>query len=204
MLVLNNSGIRNFILCVVYNRITLIVLYSLQYLCLEVQGTVLKFTIAVIIILVDHTCVYDLVCLLHESFSVFEEILFQFYFHSVQHALDHLSISLYRDTLVIIVKIVVVISKTYRKTFDDKGWKLCGTFAPLFLCITFYQLCIYVRSDQADCLLFQVLRILYMVSSFLLFNLCLCFLRSYHTPEFVECVHVKRHIVNLTFVVRYR
>ena len=43
-----------------------------------------------------------------------------------------------------------------------------------------------------------------MVSSFLLFNLCLCFLRSYHTPEFVECVHVKRHIVNLTFVVRYR
>ena len=115
---------------------------------------------------------------------------------------DHI-IATDRDALVQVVKIVVVIGKTYREPADDKRRKIFAVTSPLLLGVALYQLLVNIGSHQADGLLLQVSR-LTSHCLLLLLNDRLCLCRSADAPHLAEGIHIKRHIVHLALVIGYR
>ena len=73
-----------------------------------------------------------------------------------KHLFDHGCISADGDTLVSVIKVVVVKGESHRKTLDDKCGKFLAVAPPLFFGILFYELLIYIASHKAECLLLQV------------------------------------------------
>ena len=200
---LNNTGIGHLIIGIVHNRISLIVPH-IKHFCLKTQGTVLQLTIAVIIKFIDHTGKKDLICLCSELFSICKEIRLQANLDTLQKLLDNTGIAALRNTLIGILKIVIIIGVTKRKSLDNKGRKFLTLSSPLLAGIALYQLLVHILSHQRQCLLFQVLRVCDVHTADLLLNLRLRLCRSPNSPELMECIHIKRKVIQFILIHRNR
>ena len=127
--------------------------------------------------------------------------------HTIQQPFDKLIITAYRNALILIIKIVIIKNEPNRQTFNDKCRQFITAASPLFFCILLNELLEYIFSHQTQSLLFKVLRITAAQShhsfSSLLVNLCLSFSRSFYSPQRIKCVHIKRQIVQFSFIVCY-
>ena len=196
---LNNTGIWHLIIGIVHNRISLIVPH-IKHFCLKTQGTVLQLTIAVIIKFIDHTGKKDLICLCSELFSICKEIRLQANLDTLQKLLDNTSITTLWNTLIRILEIIIIIGITKRKSLNNKSRKILAFSSPLLAGIALYQLLIYILSHQSQCLLFQVLRVCDVHAADLLLNLRFRLCRCSHSPELVECIHIKWKIIQFILI----
>ncbi len=157
MLVFDDPGVRNFIICIVHDRISLIISH-INHFCLKSQRTILQLTVTIVIKFIDHTGKEDLICLGSQFLSICKEVCIQAHLHAFQHLLDNAGISALRDSLIWIFKVIVIISITQRKSFYDERRKIFALSAPLLSCISLHKLLIYILSNQRKRLFFKVLR----------------------------------------------
>ena len=191
MLMLNNSCIRNFSLCIIDNCISLIVL-TLKNFCLKSYRTILQSSQLITKILIDHSCENHLLCNLRVLFSKLKEIHPCTNFRSFQHLLNNCCIPADWDSLISIIKVVIIINKPKWQTLNNKCRKFCTLSSPLFLRITFDQSLINISTPKEKCLLLQILRLSDSCLFTLFLNDILRFLRCTDIPHLAECIHIKR------------
>ena len=203
VLVLDHTCVRDFPVRIVYNRIALVVL-AVQNLCLKTHGTVLQRAQLVVEILVDHTCEDNLLRNVRILFPEFKEIHACPHICIGKHLLHNRCISPDRDSLISVIKIIVVINEPARQSLDNKCRELGAFSAPLLLRISFDQLLVNVAADKEESLFLQVLRLRDSGLAALFLNDILCLLRRENPPHLAECVHIKRKIVEFILVNRNR
>ena len=203
MLMFNDSRIRHLIFCIVDHRISLVVLH-IQDLRLKPEAPVFQFSKAVIIVSVDHAGKYDVFRLFRKDFPVRKEICHKPHLSFFQHALDDLRITADRDSLILVIKVIIIIDIAHRKSPDNKAWKLCGASSPLLFCITLDQLFINIFSYQGNRLLLQILGFRNTGLLNLSLNDLLCFCRSPDAPHLTERIHIERQVIKFIFIPGYR
>ena len=124
-------------------------------------------------------------------------ICLQTHLNPFQHFLYHFCIAIYRNSLITIIKIIIVIGKPQRKPFNNKRRKLSTLPAPLLLGIPLDQLFIYIGSHQTDCLLLQIGRFFDSRLPDLTFYDLLRLCRRLNPPHFAEGIHIKWKIIKL-------
>ena len=211
MLVLNDSCIRNFSFGIVDYRISLVIVHSFQNFRLKPQRAILQRSQAIIKILIDHTRIEYFIpgisfclCFCPIGFPVFLEGNSQTNFTSFQHFFHDGRIAALRNSLIAIVKIVVVVGKTQRQTFYDKSRKFSAVSSPLLLRISLHQFLIDIFSHQGQCLLFQILRLADRKSCNLFLNDLFRFSGCTNPPHFTECIHIKRHVIKFVLIHCHR
>ena len=157
----------------------------------------------VIKVLVNHSCKDNLFSGSFKLFTIGKEINPKFYFYIAQHVFNDDVVTTDWNSLVTVIKVVVIKGQTNWKTFDDKWWKVCGRTSPLLFSVSLNQLFVDIWTDQLDGLFFQVLRFNIFHVSCLLRNLVLDFLRSLGSPHSIKSIHVKGKIVKTALVVSY-
>ena len=136
MFVLNNPGIRHFIICVIHHCISLVIPH-IQHFCLKAQGTVLQGFVTIIEILVNHACIDNLIRLSQQSLFFLEKVHSQTYLYALQQFLDNPGISPFGNPLIGVVEIVIVISVSKGQPADNKGRQVFALPAPLLAGISF-------------------------------------------------------------------
>ncbi len=124
--------------------------------------------------------------------------------NTLQHLLYHSGIPAHWNALITIIKIIIVICKPQRKTFNDKRRQFLAIPAPLLLGISLDQLLIDVRSHLGERLLLQIMRFRDLQRSDLLCDLRFSLGRCHHTPHLAKGVHIKREIIQLSLIIRDR
>ena len=199
---LNNSCPRCLTIRVIDCRISLKIRY-IQNLVFKPNGTILQISQRKIKVCINGTGVNNLLCQSIPLCLIHKIVLIYANFNSIQKILNQLRISSNRNSLIQSIKIIVIKRKSYRKSLNNKCRKIFTITSPLFLCIAFYELLIDISSYQRDRLL---LKIPWLALNFfsLLLNLRSSLLRCHNSPHLIECIHVKRHRVQLAFVISNR
>ena len=199
MLVLDDAGVRSLAVRVVDDGDALVVLF-VEDLGLEFEAAVLEFAEPVSEVLIDGAGVDTVVRHPEPLLSVVEEVRIEDDIGAVQHPLDHGGVPFARDALVAVVEVVVVIGEADRQALDDEGRKLRAVSSPLFLRVAFDQFGVDGTADEADGLLFEVLR--------LAGDLRPLLVEDFHglgrrgdVEHLREGVHVEGHVVHLALVV---
>ena len=158
VLMFNNTGIRYFSFCIIYYSISLIIVFVFQIFSLKTQGTVCQFSVTILIELVDHTCIqyfFKSIFTVHRDKSAIcapltESLIIgsKLHWNSFQKLLHDLRISTLGDSLIWIIKIIIVKDEADRKPFNNEAWQFLAVSAPLLLRIAFYQFLIDISSDQ--------------------------------------------------------
>ena len=200
---LDNTRPRSLRIRIVHCRIALEI-RDIQHFGIKAHRTILQNAQRILKIRIDRAGVNYFLCHRIPISLILKIILFQANLDAVQHIGNHLRIAAHRDSLIQGVKIVVVKGQTDRKTLDDEGWKILALSSPLLLCIALDQLLINIRANQADRLLFQVLRLRDACCLALFLDLRRCLLRSHDTPHLVERIHIERQGIQLAVVIRHR
>ena len=123
---------------------------------------------------------------------------------ALQHFLHHLGISADGNALPAVVEIIVVVGETAGQAADDERGQLPAVAPPLLFGIPLDELGIYVRANQAERLLFQILRLGNAQLRHLTFDHLPGLFRRANPPHFREGVHVEGQIVQLVPVDRQR
>lgn len=159
MLMLNDTGIRDLALRIVDNRIALEIIFIRQILTFKPQGSIFQLSIAIVKKLIDHTCIQYLFKGIFRFCQKCFVLCFQSDRNVCQQFFRDLCITAYRNALIPVIKIIIIISITQWQSFYDKRRKLFAVTPPLLLRVALDQLFIYRRSGKRNCLLFQILRI---------------------------------------------
>ncbi|EJX09608.1 hypothetical protein EVA_02285 [gut metagenome] len=128
--------------------------------------------------------------------------------HPLEQTPDQRIVTTNRNTLVTVVKIIIVEDPTHRQTPDDKSRKILTVPSPLLLRIFLDQYVEDILSHKRQRLLLQILRFPSLQSSYslcpLLRNLDLRLLRRSHPPHLIERIHIKRQIEQTPLIIRDR
>lgn len=119
MFVFDHSGVRDILVGVVYDGISLIV-RAVQFFFLEIDSPVFQFPEPVVVEFVYFPGKDYLFGYLLPMFPVFKEIGVRDDFRAVQQPFDELVVASDRNALVLVAEIIVVIYESYRKPSDDK------------------------------------------------------------------------------------
>ena len=138
-----------------------------------------------------------------------EEIDTNFTFNSFKQSINQFVVTSNRNSLISVIEVIVIEDHAHRQTLDNESWKILAVTSPLFLRVLLYELVENILTHKTKCLFLQVLWFTTIKSSysfcFLLVNLYLslgwC---MYLRPHTIESIHIKRQIVELTFVVCHR
>ena len=199
MSVFDHSGVRSLPVRIVDNRHPLPVV-GIESLILKPDATILQRAKAMVVIFIKSPSVQHLVGFTPPVITIPVEICVEHYFDSIKQLLDNPGISSYRDALIAVVEIVVVICITDRKPSDYLGRQLAAVPAPLLLGIAFNKLLEDIPADKAYGLLLKIVdRTLNLLA--LLIDDRLRFCRSPYAPHFREGVHIEWHVVDLAFIV---
>ena len=172
--------------------------------CLKSYRTVFQISHLIVKVCIDRSCVNHLIgkCI---PLILFLKIVFlQTDFNALQHIRNHLRISTHRNSLIQCIKIIVIKGQTHRQSLDDKGRKLLTASSPLLLCISFDQFFEDISSHKGNSLFFEILWLCDTCFTLLLFNLGSGLLWCYHTPHFIESIHIKRKGIQFSMIIRYR
>ena len=201
---LNNTGIRDLALRIVDNRIALEIIFIRQILTFKPQGSIFQLSITIVKKLIDHTCIQYLFKGIFRFCQKCFVLCFQSDWNVLQQFFRDLCITAYRNALIPVIKIIIIISITQWQSFYDKRRKLFAVTPPLLLRITPDQLFIYRRSGKRDCLLFQILRIGNTGFLDLLCDHLFCLFWRIYAEQSMKSIHIKRQIIKLAFINRYR
>ena len=179
-------------------------IFLVQDLVFEPKAAVFQLPMFVVKVLVNHPCKDHFFSRAFQFFTIGEEINPKFYFHIAQHIFNDDIVTTDWNSLVTVIKVVIIKSQTNRKTLNDERRQVCCRTSPLLLRIALDQLFIDIWTNQLDSLFFQVLRLNIFHISRLFRNLVLDFLRSLGSPHSVEGIHVEGKIVEATLVVCHR
>ena len=146
MLVLYNPGVGHFPFRVVYHRIALVIL-QIKDLLLKTNHSVFQHAKRIVEIPVNLSRINHLFRHGTKAFPVGKIIHAKPHFHTGKHFLDHLCVASDGNSLVTVIKIIVVIGKPQRKPLDNKGRKLPAASPPLLLRIALHQLLINITPD---------------------------------------------------------
>ena len=210
---LDDPGVGDAAFCVIDHCIALEIVRVRHFLGLKMKGPVLEGAVALPEEFIDHSGVEDLVkgVLSHRKHCPFPvgsrdladskaEIRIEDHRDALQHFFNHRGISADRDSLVPVIKIVVVVDKPDREPADDKGGQLRAVPAPLLLRVALDKLFIDIASDERQSLLFEVRRFADLGFPDLPGDHVLRLLRSADPPHFAEGIHIKRQVVDLISV----
>ena len=203
MLVFDHTGVRNFALRIIDNRITLIVL-TVEHLCLKPHGTVLKSAQLVSEILIDLPCKDDLLRYVRILFPEFKEVYTRAHLCPCQHLLHDRRVPPDRNPLISVIKVVIIINEPARKSLNDKCRKLRALSAPLFLRVALDQFLINIPAHKEQRLLFQILGFSDTRFFLLLFYDVFRLLRRPDSPHLAESIHIKRKIVEFILIDGHR
>ena len=126
------------------------------------------------------------------------------HFDAFKQGIDQYIISPDGNALITVIEIIIVKRIAYRQAFDNESRKFCATPSPLFFRVPFNQLRINVRTNKGYGLFFQILRFRNPRFLTLLGNLGSRLLRRDDTPHLSKGIHIKRQVVQFTFIIRYR
>ena len=146
-------------------------------------------------IFINRSCIHR--CIRFNLFTNLKIVRIAPYLDSIQKAFYHLRIAIYRDSLITVIEIIIIVGKTQRQSLYDKCRKLRTFPAPLLLGIPLDQLLIHIRSHQTDRLLLKICRFTDPGFHDLFINDRLCFRRCLNPPHLTKRVHIKRKIVKL-------
>ena len=184
---------------VVYNCITLVV-WCILYTSLEADSTPVELAQLIVKVLIYSSCVYELISKLFPiAILAIEEVYIGKSVNSFEKTIYQLVVTINRNTLILVVKVVIIEYHADRKTLDDESRQFFAVTPPLLLSILFDELIEDILSYQTKSLLLKVLRFTTTKCSysfcFLLIKFCLRFSRSmYIRPHLVEGVHVERQV----------
>src|SRR5699024_9639537 len=122
----------------------------------------------------------------------------------IQHLLHHFCVTTNRNTLVIIVEVIIIINQTYWKTLYNKSRQFSTWSTPLLFSIPFDQLLIDISTNQRNSLFFQIIRFFTCHFLTLLIDFSHSFLWRSNTPHFAKCIHIKWQVVHMAFVISNR
>ncbi len=200
MLVFDNARILRFSVRVIHNRNALIV-GGIENLRIETHRAIFEFAEFESEKLVYHTRIYRLVCDVRIILYKIEIIRFCHHVRAVEQLLDYRRISADRYALIAVVEIVVVKGESARQTLYYERGQVFAISAPLLFGVTFDEFGIYVRSDEFQCLFFEVFRLVYAEICHLFGDFGARFVGCDNTPQLAERVHIERQIVQFAFVV---
>ena len=147
MLVFNDSGVRYLPIRIVDNCISLIVL-AIQLLCLKTNRPVLKHAKLKSVELINHSGKYCLWCNIGMLLNKCKIVGIQKHINTIEHLLHDCRVTSDWNSLIAIIKIVVIIDETKRQSLDDECRKIFAVTSPLFFGISLYQLLINICSDE--------------------------------------------------------
>ena len=113
-------------------------------------------------------------------------------------------VATYRNTLISVVKVVVIVGKAKRKPFYNKGRKLVTGALPLLFCIALNKLFVNVPANQGKRLLLKVFRLGYIKLLNLLLYFCPCLAWGFNAPHFRKGIHIKGQIIKLVLINSHR
>ena len=184
---LYNTRIWDFPFRIINHRISLIILFPLKQFMLKAEGTVFQFAKHIIKIFIYHTGVKYLIkgiCFSGFCFRCKRTVIFflniiikirvQANRNTCKHFFRNSRVATHGNSLVSVVKVIIIICKPKRKTFDNKRRKLLAVSSPLLFRIAFYQFLVYIGSCKRQGLFLQILRIGNMKLFNLLLYLCFC------------------------------
>ena len=186
--------------CIINCRISLEIRF-IEKLCFKAHRAIFQIAHLIIKIRIDRTGIDHFFCKCIILCLFLQIIFFQTNFYSLKHIGNHLCITTNRNSLIQCIKIIIIKGQAHRKSLDDKCRKIFAVTSPLLLSVTFDQFFKNISSNQRNCLFFQVLWFGNPCFSFLFFNLCFCFFRSYHTPHFIEGIHIERQRIQFPMIV---
>ena len=105
-------------------------------------------SVAIVKIFINHTGIHDLLEHIRMLLTVCKKVGLQHHIDIVEQLLYHLRIATDRNSLISVVKVIVIISKTQWKPPDNKSRKLLTVPPPLLFRIAFDQLLIDILPDQ--------------------------------------------------------
>ena len=201
MLVLYYPRIGSLPVCIIDDRITLEVV-CVKKLRLKSERSVLKSSLTVVIVCVNRPCEYHLSAIIRKVPPV-KEI-------RVGHNVAALKKLVYNDivaalgnSLISVVKVIVVIYESYGKPLYYKGGKVLTVSSPLLFSVTFYQFSVYILSHKAYGLLLKIFGLVLYGLSLSLY-LCSRLIGSPYAPHLVEGIHIEGKIIALSVVVGNR
>lgn len=208
MFVFDDSRVRLVMRSVVDDGVSLEV-RSVFNARLETDGSPVEFAKAVAEVFINGACVDELIGNFVPVVFIFvKEVYACTRFDSGEQAVNELVVTANRDALILVVKVVVVKYETHWEALDDECRQVFAIAAPLLFGVFLDKLFKDVLADERECLFFEVCRLAAIQCGygfgFLFFDFCHCFCRCCNAPHLVECVHVERQIVTLSFVVRNR
>ena len=200
MLMLNDACPWCFPICVVHYRYTLMILFF-QPFCFKPQTSVFQSAQCIIKIFINRPSINDRMGALLPDLSILQKIHIDFRIDAFQQFFDKQIIPAYRNPLITVIEIIIVIGIPHRKTTNNKCRKLSAFSSPLFFCIPFNKFLIDICPHQTDSLIFQVPW--GTGNYFSLFrNFFSSLLRSSDSPHFGKCIHIERKIINFPPIIR--
>ena len=145
MLMLDNSCVWNFSVCVVYHSVTLIVI-CIKNFCFKANRTIFENTIAIVIELVDRSCkerFLDTCCII-AILNPFKIVCVSKNINAIKHFFDNLCVTTNRNTLIAVIEVVVIECKAEWKTLNDKCRKVFAVTLPLLFCVALDKLLINI------------------------------------------------------------
>ena len=171
------------------------IILQFQFFRLKPDGPVFQHAQAVIVKLINHSCIYNLFCHSVQFGPIRQIVCLQTNLRPLQQFLHNPGISPHRNALVSVIEIIVVIGKPQRQPPDDKSRQIPAVPSPLFLRIPFDQLLIYIPSHQRKRLFFQILGLRNLQIRYLTCNDILCFPGCGNTPHPAESIHIKGQVI---------
>ena len=178
-------------------------IFLIQHFCLEFQTSVFQLAKTVVVERINGSCIEDFFSQFVVFLPVFIVIHAGLYIAAFKKFLDKHIIASDRDSLIQVVKVIVVIGESHRQSLDNECRQIFTVSSPLFFCIAFHQFFVNIFSYQTDGLLFQVFRFPLYAGFLFLYN-SLCFCRSADIPHFAESIHIKRHVVHFSMEICHR
>ncbi len=203
MLVLDNPGIGNLPVRIIDHGVALIV-FHVQLLRLKAHGAVLQRSQLISVKLIDHACKQRLFGDFRILLDKIKIVCLQLHRDALQHLLHDLRITAHGNSLVAVVKVIVVIHKAEGKPLNNKGGKLRAGASPLLLCVALDQLFVHIAPGQGERLLLQVFRLRDPKLRPLLLDLGLCLRRRLYAPHAAKRVHIERQVVQLVLIHGHR
>ena len=137
MFVLDEACVGNLSFTIIHHGIALKIVCVVQTFVLESQASVFQMPVLVVEILVNAPCVECFTCYTGQLAFMFKEIAVRSDFRMFQQFFSQSVVASYRNALIRVVKVIVVIGIAERDTLDDESGQFGGGPSPLLFGITF-------------------------------------------------------------------
>ena len=153
MFVLNNTGIWNFPICIVY-RCHALIIRNLMPFQFKAQTSVFQLTVTIIKVLVNGTGIDNSISKTVPMLSVLQIIYICLHFYSFEKPINQNIVTTNGHALIAIVKVVIIIGITHREAANNESRQFCTWTAPLLFSVSLDEFLIDIGTNEGNSLLF--------------------------------------------------